>query len=73
MPLAEWERTTDTTTTQFVHFIAFIAENGLTEETIKRLNEAGLDRIRVSVQHIRVIQEMIRQQFQEKDLQRLML
>lgn len=66
MALAEWERTTDTTTAQFLEFIKFLAENNLLDEAAAHLNSKGLNKIRVSVQHIRAIQELIKDKYQNK-------
>ncbi len=66
MELAEWEQTTDTTTTAAFQFMKILAENNLLDEAQKRLNSKGLDQIRVSAQHFIELQEMVKEHFQEK-------
>lgn len=66
MALAEWERTTDTTTRAAFQFMKILAENNLLDEVQERLNSKGLDQIRVSVQHIREMQEMLKEHFKKK-------
>lgn len=66
MALADWERTTDTSTTQFFQFMKVLAENNLLDKAPKILSDKGLTQIRVSVQHIREVQNLLRDHFQDK-------
>ena len=67
MALEEWERTTDTSTEQFAEFIAFLVKNDLLDDALTELNSKGLNKIRVSVQHIRVMQEFIKNRYAAAD------
>ncbi len=66
MELAEWEKTTDTTTTVAFQFMKILAANNLLDEAQRRLNAKGLDQLRVSAQHFVELQEMVKEHFQEK-------
>ncbi|MCG9700810.1 hypothetical protein L1D19_11850 [Vibrio natriegens] len=60
MTIKDWERTTDTTSEQFFEFMKFVVDNDLTDKALVKLSAEGLGKVRVSVQHIRVIQELIK-------------
>jgi len=66
MSIVEWQRTTDTSTKQFYDFIKYLYDNKLFDEVSKELEAKGLSQIRVSVQHIRVAQEVIKTSMKNK-------
>lgn len=57
--MEQWERTTDTPTVQFFEFMKFLAENDLMDSASSECEGADLGTVRISVEHIRVIQDMI--------------
>ena len=58
--MQDYERTTETSVERFAEFIKFLVEEGHFDEAVAVCKSKGLDNLIVSVEHIRVIQEMLK-------------
>lgn len=56
----DYERTTETSVDRFAEFIKFLVDEGHFDEAVSLCKSKGLDKLIVSVEHIRAIQEMLK-------------